>query len=295
MWIQNFYKSLIATSTRRRPTRRTASRLCLEALEDRIVPAFLAPVNYPVGSGSEAVVSADFNRDGRLDLATAGGVLLGNGDGAFQSASSLPFVGGSWALAVGDFNRDGNPDLAGPTSVLLGNGDGTFGQPLEFGGWAYKLGVGDLNGDGNDDLVRTWWENNQDWGVGYIGILPGNGDGTFASPWFAETISLGSLSIALADFDNDGTLDVAIPDSGNVAVWLGNGDGTLRLPVSYDAADAGYVAVADFNEDGKPDLGTTGMYPSANVGILVGNGDGTFQPAQVYGTSAFPSVTAVGD
>jgi hypothetical protein len=291
VWLNNFCKTLFATSTRRRPTRRTASRLCLEALEDRTVPAFLAPVSFP-GGGGEAMVSADFNRDGWLDLASPGGVLLGNGHGTFQPALSLPYAGGSWAMAVGDFNGDGNPDLAGPTSVLLGNGDGPFGQPIEFYGWAWDLAVGDFNGDGNADLVRTWWENDETWGTSYIGVLLGNGDGTFTPHWSAETIWI--ATIALADFNADGMLDVAVNDYGNVGVWLGNGDGTLQPPIVSDVPGPGYVTVADFDGDGKPDLVTlTDEYVSANLSILLGDGDGTFQPAQVYQAST--SGLAVGD
>jgi hypothetical protein len=83
------------------------------------------------------VVTADFNNDGHLDLATANAgantvsVLLGDGQGGFDSARH--FAVGGWSplsLAAAEFNKDGNLDLAtvtqGWVSVLLGNGDGTF-------------------------------------------------------------------------------------------------------------------------------------------------------------------------
>src|SRR5713101_8140523 len=89
MWIQNFFKSLTSTSTRRRPIRRrpSASRLWLEALEDRCLLSFSPAVSYPVGANPQAVVTGDFNGDGRLDLAVANGsstvsILLGNADQA---------------------------------------------------------------------------------------------------------------------------------------------------------------------------------------------------------------------
>jgi hypothetical protein len=106
------------------------------------------PVSLAVG---------DFNGDGILDLVTNGSILLGNGDGTFQTAYDLG-VFSFWA--VGDFNGDGSLDLAGPASsdtvgVLLGNGDGSF-QPLmtyDAGGFASSVAVGDFNGDVAPDLA----------------------------------------------------------------------------------------------------------------------------------------------
>src|SRR4051794_25975252 len=108
----------------RRPS---ASRLCLEALEERNLMTFMAAVNFPIGAASgAAVVTADFNGDGRADVAVhrdagnppAVGVLLGNGAGTFQpvrNAAADFSWGGPGSLAVGDFNADGRPDLAAAT------------------------------------------------------------------------------------------------------------------------------------------------------------------------------------
>src|SRR4029079_10306971 len=97
MWFRNYLKSLTATTTQR-PTRRPkrASRPCVELLEGRWVPSFSQPVDVgadpPATPGWQSVVAADFNGDGRLDLATANrqlntiSVVLGNGDGTFQPA-----------------------------------------------------------------------------------------------------------------------------------------------------------------------------------------------------------------
>jgi hypothetical protein len=193
----------------------------LEALEDRRLLAFLAPVDYPVSAGSDAVVSADFNCDGRIDLASAGGLLMGNGDGTFQSALSLPPIGGS-RLVVGDFNGDGNPDLVGSTfpvwgfagemSVLLGNGDGTFAQPIVIGDAVWTLTARDVNGDGKHDLVTTWQESDgENYNIEHLDVSVSNGDGTFALSWYATTVYRVD-SLALADFNNDRSLDLAIPD-----------------------------------------------------------------------------------
>ena len=292
MSIHTFFKSLTSTSTQRRPIRRSppASRLCVEALEDRSVPAFLAPVDYPVEFAGP-LVTADFNGDGRLDLATLGGfpntlsVLLGNGDGSFQPARTSPFASGDAALAVGDFNRDGKPDLATNQAVRLGNGDGTFGSPLwlshdpRYPG-SEAVAAGDLNGDGKDDLVGVGSDTDFDGNTyAWVTAWLGNGDGTFATPWVIERGNKGG-PVVLADFNGDRRLDVA---AGGGDVLLGNGDGTLRYS-HRGTGDDGAVGVADFNGDGKPDLATT--YFGGFTAIERGNGDGTFQPRWTYETTA---------
>jgi hypothetical protein len=135
---------------RRASHRALTRRLNLEVLEERIVPAFLAPVDYPVDLSPSAVKVGDFNSDGIKDLATSitgnssVSVLLGNPDGTFQparSSSSGYLAIGS--IAVGDLNEDGKLDLATGSAyyagyggigvddviVLLGHGDGTFAPP----------------------------------------------------------------------------------------------------------------------------------------------------------------------
>src|SRR5205085_2759588 len=107
----------------------------LEVLEDRTLLSFSAPVGYAADTNPYAVVTADFNGDGRLDLAVANAgsnsvsVLLGNGAGSFQPAQNYAAGAGPLSVAVGDFDGDGKLDLvtanAGDVSVLPGNGDGS--------------------------------------------------------------------------------------------------------------------------------------------------------------------------
>src|SRR5437879_1413612 len=112
MWIKAFFKSLTSTPTRRRPIRRSppASRPRLEALEDRCLLSFSPAVSYLAGTGPQAVLTADFNGDTRLDLAvfnngtSSVSVLLGNADGTFQPALSSATGAYPNRLAVGDFN-----------------------------------------------------------------------------------------------------------------------------------------------------------------------------------------------
>src|SRR5262245_5470098 len=155
---------------RRRNLRRSAThRLKLEVLEDRIVPAFLAPVDYAVGYHPSDMEVGDFNNDGRLDLVTANrdndtvSVLLGNADGTFRPATTSATGATPVSLAVGDFNGDGRLDLAtanrsgSDVSVLLGNGNGTFQAPrhIDVDATPNSVAVGDFNGDGKIDLVVT--------------------------------------------------------------------------------------------------------------------------------------------
>ena len=125
------------------PPKPPGRKLSVELLDDRILPSFATPVNYAAGDNPQAVVTGDFNGDGKLDLAVANyygstvSVLRGNGYGTFQPALSSATGSYPLSLAVGDFNGDGKADVATANSydvsVLLGNGDGTFGAPAGIG------------------------------------------------------------------------------------------------------------------------------------------------------------------
>jgi hypothetical protein len=102
-------------------------------------------------------------------------------------------------------------------------------------------------------------------------------------------------SVAVADLNRDGNLDMAVAGAGNVAILLGNGDGGFQPAVFYAVGGrASTVLVADFNGDGKPDV-AVGHYDSESFSILLGNGDGTFQPATAIPTGEAPVCLAAGD
>jgi hypothetical protein len=155
-------------------TRRT--RLFIEALEDRRTPSFSPATSLPVGPNPQAVASADFNNDGRLDLVTSNpvdhtiSVLLGDGHGGFGAAiDSAGTTGDTFeraSVTVADFNNDGQFNLAtamygyyeygylGRLDVRLGNGDGTFQSPtLVTGGAPLAVAAGDFNNNTKCDLV----------------------------------------------------------------------------------------------------------------------------------------------
>jgi hypothetical protein len=282
----------------------------------------------PYGSGGDLALSiavADVNGDGKPDLVVANlssnnvGVLLGNGDGTFQTALTYGSGGVSaHGVAVADVNGDGKPDilvandcggsncLNGAVGVLLGNGDGTFqtAVPYASGGFqAYSVAVADVNGDSKPDLVVGNCSGNDTCdskSSGVVGVLLGNGDGTF-QPAVSYNLGVGSaVSVAVGDVNGDGKPDVVVANyssDGGVSVLLGTGDGTFQPPVSYNSGGASpySVAIADVNGDGYPDL-LVANYGSDDVGVLLGNGDGTFQTAVSYGSGGSPDYSvAVAD
>lgn len=235
---------------------------------------FFKPTTQAAGKDPLVVTTSDLTNNGELDLVVVfngsgtqnGGiaVILGNGDGTFQPP--LTFTAGPLpnSLVVGDVNGDGIPDVvAGNDSkslmVLLGNGDGTFQHAKVYSGLtaaAHSVALGDFNGDGKLDVAAVLGTAPKPLGMVIVGL--GNGDGTFAPP--TQIGSGPSLnSIAVADFTQNGDLDLAVAMAGTpmskALVYIGNGDGTFQTAQQYTAnADAVALAAADLNGDGYPDL-----------------------------------------
>ena len=257
------------------------------------------------------------NADGKPDLlvpnwfSNAVGVLLGNSDGTFQPAVNYGSGGGlADSVAVADVNGDGKQDLvaanytSATVGVLLGNSDGTFHPAVTYGSGGViplSVAVADVNGDGKPDLlVANFWASFQNPNPA-VGVLLGNGDGTFQSAVAYATGGTGGSnsggSVAVADVNGDGRLDLLAANEGNatVGVLLGNGDGTFQPAVTYGSGGSGAnsVAVGDVNGDGKLDLIVATSFPSATVGVLMGNGDGSFQPAATYGSGGLNRASSV--
>jgi len=216
------------------------------------------------------LAAGDFNGDGYLDLAVANSgrgqwsvsILLGKGDGTFQAPVRYNVGGSPVSLVVGDFNGDGRLDLAaanrGPGSIatLLGNGDGTFQAPSLYGvpdpvGAPDALAIGDFNHDGIADLALA---NSR---PAAIVVLLGAGGGAFQPP-VEYPISSSSEwyvgGVAIADFNGDGTLDLAAISGGNIAILSGKGDGTFHAGGVFGLEAATYLTAGDFTGDGKPDV-----------------------------------------
>jgi hypothetical protein len=268
---------------------------------------FQAALNNTVGDDPQSVAAGDVNGDGIPDLIVVNlidnnvSVLLGVGNGTFHPRVNYAVQANPLAVVIGDFNLDGKPDLAvanGPSnavSVLLGNGDGTFQTAISLAGGtseADSLVVADFNGDGKPDVAVTDLVHNN------VSVFLGNGDGTFQTPAAStNSVGAGPTSVAVADFNGDGFLDLGVANgsSNNVTVLLGNGNGTFEAAVNYAVGtDPVGIVAGDFNGDGVPDLAIANN-TSNDVSVMLGTPAGTFQIDVIYEASFFPGAVAVGD
>ena len=304
--------------------------------------------------GRGVLRAADLNGDGKPDLLCAGLVVrLGNGDGTFQNpivtAAAQNFTGLNFggAIAVGDFNGDGHLDVAqtsawhdafGMVWVWLGNGDGTFRMLPpndQFSNGtsspsAPPVAVGDFNGDGKLDLAIGAGNFSSVTGpTTFVGILLGNGDGTFRK---GTTVSIFSILLISADVNGDGNADLLSESE----IALGNGDGTFQPPDAFGYGQRSIgshatelielrqyppLVAADFDQDGKLDIampshstvifGSSG-YTSSGLSVLLNkgrapwnsvtavsaaNGTRVVAPgsiAAIYGGNLAPGVAAAG-
>ncbi|MGA2887977.1 MAG: VCBS repeat-containing protein [Terracidiphilus sp.] len=268
----------------------------------------------------QAVAVADFNGDGKLDLAipvysiftpsSDVTILLGNGDGTFMTGPTAPATGqNANNAAVADFNGDGNADIAlslpdaNQVQVLLGNGDGTFTEmPPISAGEVYAVAAADLNGDGKTDLIAVICATQS------LSILLGNGDGTFTQG-STPSVSGCPSSVAVGDFNGDGIPDLAVAINtdqtgvpSSVDILIGNGDGTFTAKAESPATGDNPISIvaADFRGNGILDLAVANLYVDTGqpgtVTVLLGNGDGTFTPTAVSPVvGILPYSIAVGD
>jgi hypothetical protein len=290
---------------------------------------FQSAVDLPVEPNPIAVSVVDLN--GHLSIVTAnvgviggddGGsvsVLLGNGDGTFQSAVTLGLGNaGSRAeprsLAVADLTGSGILDLVtandsddgGTVSIFMGNGDGTFKSAVTYpvvhtGGDIFvsnPLAVAVGNFDGQQDLIvsNVTLFLPARGSLSQLFLLSGNGDGTFGAP-VAMDAGASPFAMTVGHFASDGNLDVAASNAagGDVTVLLGNGDGTFNMAPDYPTGrNPISLAQGDFKRDGVVDL-VTANSNADSVSVLIGNGNGTFQAPVGYSVGHQPTFVTVAD
>ena len=269
---------------------------------------YVAPNSNNWVPNTNSIYVADFNGDGKLDIAAVGlwcsinssnnscvYIYLGNGDGTFQTGVPYSTVDPNYpndynvgGMAVGDLKGNGKPDIAvtenNGMAVLLNNGDGTFGtatyyddginQSSEIG-----IAIGDVNGDKKNDIVITSYRYgdlilylNQGGGKfalkGSVGQAPGQG-----ASWL----------VSMADINGDKKLDLVVSDNaGEIWTFYGKGDGTFTAGPVYpyqnpQATGPDNFILADFNGDGVLDIFKPLESHSWDGEVILGRSDGTFQ------------------
>jgi hypothetical protein len=230
---------------------------------------FQPPVTYGSGGGDAwSVAVVDVNGDGDPDLIIANvcsrtscsthgvvSVLLNNGDGTFQTAMAYDSGGfDAFSVAVADVNGDGKSDIAvvnvrsDNVGMLIGNGDGTFQPAVTYarhgilGDGPESVAIADLNGDGKPDLMVAYCNSSGgSCGLthGLVGVLLGNGDGTFQAAVTYTSGGFDAWAVVAADVDRDGRPDLVVANycgktyctNGSVGVLLNNTSFCTTPPV----------------------------------------------------------------
>ena len=295
--------TLTITGTSGAMTREATAFLAVTTAPQLAVCPSFTSTSHSTGYGT-ALTIADFNRDGRMDVAIVETELnrvqirLASISYTYSGSVLLPTGNSPMAVTSGDFNGDGRLDVAtanyagNNVSVILATGTGGYASPVHYPASLspFALAPGDFDRDGDLDLVVA---NN---GSSNVSVLLGQGDGTFAAP-VQYAAGSGPYWITTGDVDGDGKLDVAVANfnANTVSLLRGNGDGTLQTAASFAAGQGpSSVALADVDGDGRLDLAVSN-YKTHVVSLLNGNGDGTFDAPVAYGVGTSPTSVAAGD
>lgn len=251
----------------------------------------------PFDLSQAALVAADFNLDGRTDLAFSppasanlqGRSLWffpGEGTGRFNPPQLYALSDAQGSATTGDYNRDGRPDLFflsfnGTFNLVTASATGFNAQRgFNHGGGGAMVAVGDVNGDGLSDVVVG----SSAFGSSASGLvwLPGNGRGEYGAPVRVNSaaFSTGLGAFSLRDFNRDGRPDLATlePAVGSLRIFLNNGQGQFTLRTTLNVApNSTRLEAGDFNRDGTPDLVLRGA--TGGLNLYLGDGQGGFTPS----------------
>jgi protein-L-isoaspartate O-methyltransferase len=272
--------------------------------------SFSAATNFPAGTGTFSVTTADFNGDTFADIATANpnastvSVLLGEGAGGFSAPTNFPAGSEPTSVTTADFNGDGNPDIA---TANNGSTNGTTyrccwatgraaSRPatnFAVGTFPYSVTTADFNGDTFADIATANLASDD------VSVLLGNGTGGFSA---ATNFTMGDFptSVTTADFNGDTFADIATANynSNNLTVRLGDGQGGFSASSTFAyTAGSGRISVttADFNGDTFADIATADNRSTTTgnrVSVLLGDGTGGFSAPVTYAVGNGPySVT----
>ncbi len=257
---------------------------------------------FATGERPVAVIVADIDLDGRVDLVTANessadvSVLRGRGDGTFLAPVHYDAGNGLTDVLAIDVDLDGDPDLVTGSSlsrtisVLANRGDGTFEAAMPLGAVISPATVvADLDGDGLPDLA-TPRPNTDD-----VSVVTGQPGGTFGE---ARTFVAGDgpYSIVATDVDGDLVLDllVANANSDDVSVLIGRGDATFETPERRRIASGDEMVLVDLDGDGDLDFASASRSKGV-VSIQLDDGTGLLGPPSSITTGVGPTAIEVDD
>ncbi len=296
---------------------------CSNSVPGSLPPFIQSRLMMKTGHSPGSVEIADLNNDGYPDIAVANmgdsnvSIFLNNGKAGFRESPRSPFACGFMPndIAFADFNKDGNTDLAFANhekkylSILCGNGRGEFTAmkgspfPVKVRPHTHGIAVADFNGDGILDLATDSWGNDE------IAVLFGDSSGFNSPLLYLRTGKHPYQRLRTTDINGDGKADIITTnlDDNNTSILLGDGQGHFHdapgSPVACGDAPFG-VAIADLNNDGKPDLAivnsptiTSDKTGRDGLTILFGDGTGGFSvmPGSPFKTGKSPSRVAIGD
>jgi hypothetical protein len=257
-----------------------------------------APIPYDVGGpASGGLLTGHLRAGDNLDAIVSdffGFSILFSTPKGFEDSVNIPVPLYPRAIAASDFNGDGLTDLivTGETEFQVFFGTGKASQPFMAGPTSpvpsgHAIAVADFNGDGIQDVAIAAGLGRTDYFV-----CLGQGDGTFGTPKLIISSNNSGFAIAAGDLNGDGYPDLLVASlAGEAAILFGNGDGTFEAPVSLGVSGASPIGIADFNNDGLPDIYVNGIN-GYEIYVLLNQGKGKFGPATSWTGEGTVGLTA---